>query len=182
MKTTDSVNRLPGNPGRSPMKITRRVAVASLLIITVAIVLGAPAPSSATGKVKGTQVALYPPAGSPSPNAIGSVTLEPYEYGGYMYAAAVSVSVSKLAPNASYYMPIMVLDPPLSGTTWEGRVYIYNIPIQTDPHGKGESRWSGVKRGYYNDGFRHFVYDYYITSQSFAVCDSSGTLVLTSVR
>ena len=62
--------------GRSPMKITRRFAVASLLVIAVAIVLGVPAPASA-GKVKTPQVKLYPTADGPNRHATGTVTLVP---------------------------------------------------------------------------------------------------------
>jgi hypothetical protein len=96
-------------PGRSPMKITRHFAVASLLVIAVAIVLGAPAPASAGKKGDQFYAKLYPTADSLSRHATGTVTLyygPPY----YIYDA-VSVSVSKRAPNASYYMPVTVLDP-----------------------------------------------------------------------
>jgi hypothetical protein len=91
-------------PGRSPMKITRRFAVATLLVIAVAIVLGAPAPASA-GQSTHT---LYPTANSPSPNATGTVTL--YQDPGQGLWIEVHVSVSNLAPNASYNMPVTVLD------------------------------------------------------------------------
>ena len=165
MKTTDSVSCLPAVPGRSPMKITRRFAVASLLVLAVAIVLRAPAPASA-GKVLGTQftLKLYPTADSPSRNTTGSVTLWPIGYG--PACAAVGVTVSRLAQNASYYMPV----------AWRYRDYwgvwhdqVYNVPIQTDAHGKGEG---GLGFGY-NSGR-------YIMASSFRVYDASGTLVLTS--
>ena len=102
-------------PWRSPMKITRRFAVASLLVIAVAVVLGAPAPASGGPTNLKTQVKLYPAAGSPFPNARGTVTLYLYQQG--PYSMGFSVSVSKLAPNASYHM---------SG-----------VMIQTDAHGSG---------------------------------------------
>jgi hypothetical protein len=155
-------------PGRSPMKLTRRFAVATLLVIAVAIVLGAPVPASA-GKVKGTQVTLYPTADSPSRHASGTVILN--QYGG-IYYVAVGVSVSKLAPNASYYMPVTVLDP------WWGTTWVENVPIQTDARGKGESGWSGYHRGYYYGNY----YNYYIMSGASEVYDASGTPVLTSNR
>jgi hypothetical protein len=151
------------------MKITRRYAVASLLIIAVAIVLGAPAPASA-GKVKGTQftLKLYPTADSPSRNTTGSVTLWPIDYG--PACVAVGVSVSKLAPNASYYMPV----------AWRYRDYwriwhdqVYNVPIQTDARGNGGggfSRTGGLGPS-----------DFLIMPSLFQVYDSSGTLVLTSI-
>ncbi len=151
------------------MKTTRRFAVASLLVLAVAVVLGTTAPASA-GKVKGTQVTLYPTAESSSPKATGTVTLSVYPRD--MFPSAVAVSVSKLARNASYYMPVAVLDP------WRGTTFVYNVPIQTDAHGNGESVWSGYNRGRYP--FYPYYYNYYITSSSFQVYDSSGTLVLTS--
>ena len=151
-------------PGRSPMKITRRFAVATLLVIAVAIVLGAPAPASA-GKVKGTQgtqVTLYPTADSPSPRATGTVTLLDPVGSPLTYYRGLSVSVSKLAPNASYYLPVTVYD------TRSGWSSFLNFWIQTDARGKGEGGFSG--------------YPYLITSHSFQVYDASGTLVLTRTR
>jgi hypothetical protein len=153
------------------MKITRRFAVATLLVIAVAVVLGAPAPASA-GRKTYDAVTLYPAADSPFPHATGTVTL--YQDGGLYYSVfAVSVSVSKLARNASYYMPVTVLDPWL-GTTWA-----QNISIQTDASGKGKGGWSGYNRGHYGWGG---YYNYYITAVTFQVYDASGTLVLTSNR
>lgn len=146
-------------PGRSPMKITRRFAVATLLVIAVAVVGGAPAPASA-GKVKGTQVILYSAADSPSPNGTGTVTLLSPVGSPLTYYRGLSVSVSKLAPNASYYMPVTVYD------TRSGWSSFLNFWIQTDARGKGEGAFSG--------------YPYLITSNSFQVSDASGTLVLTS--
>ena len=157
-------------PGRSPMKITRRFALASLLVIAVAIVLGAPALASAGKRTYDTTLTLYPAADSPSPKASGTVTLvqDPgqifYDY------AAVHVSVSKLARNASYYMPVTVLDP------WWGTTGVYNVRIQTDASGKGQGGWSGYNRGHYGG----YYYNYYITTVTFQVYDASGTLVLTS--
>ncbi len=144
------------------MKTTRRFAVASLLVIAVAIVLGAPPPASA-GKVKGAQVmqvTLYPAAASLSPKATGNVTL--YQELGQVAFYALSVSVSRLAPNASYYMPVILRYRDYWGG-WHDRVY--NVPIQTDARGNGES------------GFGHS--NYLIMSSLFQLYDSSGTLVLT---
>ena len=63
-------------PGRSPMKTTRRFALATLLVVAVAVVLGAPAPASAGQRSSYlTYVKLYPTADSPSRNATGTVTL-----------------------------------------------------------------------------------------------------------
>ncbi len=153
------------------MKITRRFALTTLLVLAVAVVLGAPAPASAGPKMSVT-CKLYPTADSPNRNATGTVTLlpasTPPEY------VAVAVSVSKLVPNASYYMPVTVLDP------WRGTTGVWNVPIQTDAHGKGEGAWSGHNRGYYNDRYNSYFYDLFITSFPFQVYDSSGTLVLTS--
>ena len=146
------------------MKITRRFALATLLVVAVAVVLGASAPASA-GKVKGQT--LYPAADSPSPKATGTVTL--YQDRGQIYYSVVGVSVSKLAPNASYYILVTVLDP------WWGTTYDWNVLIQTDAHGKGESWLSGYNAGYYGG----YYYNYYITTVTFQVHDSSGTLVLT---
>lgn len=153
-------------PGRSPMKILRRFAVASLLVLAVAVVLGTPAPASA-GKSRGTQVTLYPTADSPSPKATGTLTL--YQDGG-IYYVMVGVSVSRLAPNASYYMPVTVLDPRRGWTS------VWNVPIQTDARGKGQSGWSGYNAGY-DSGY---YYNYFITTVTFQVYDASGTLVLAS--
>ncbi len=143
-------------PGRSPMKITRRFAVASLLVLAVAIVLGAPALASAGANR--TSVKLYPAAHSPFPHATGKVTLYDQEPG-RLYYDGVGVSVSKLAPNASYYMPVTVY-----GGTTDG---VYDVRIQTDARGNGGGGFSGVPF-------------YYILPQSFQVYDASGTLVLTS--
>ena len=112
------------------MKITRRFAVASLLVIAVAMVLGAPAPASAGHS---TQVTLYPAADSPSPNATGTVTLPPPVGSPIPYYRSLGVSISKLAPNASYYMPVTVVN------RWTGWTSVVNVWIQTDAHGKGES-------------------------------------------
>ena len=167
MKTTDSVSCLPAVAGRSPIKTTRRFAVASLLVIAVAVVLGAPAPASA-GKTTYVTLTLYPAADSPSPKATGQVALDVNRT--RPYYDRVIVSVSKLAPNASYYMPVTVLDP------WWGTTGVWNVLIQTGANGKGESGWSGYNRGYYGG----YYYDYYILTVTFQVYDSSGILVLTS--
>jgi hypothetical protein len=141
-------------PGRSPMKITRRFALATFLVIAVAVVIVAPAPAPASAgwnnHTKTATVKLHPAADSPSPHALGMVTL--YYDRGLCYM--VSVSVSQLAPNAPYYMV-------------GADVY---VPIHIDASGKGESWFGG-----YNSG-------YIIWSRSFQVFDASGTLVLTSNR
>jgi hypothetical protein len=116
------------------MKITRRFAVASLLVIAVAVVLGAPAPASAAQHVK-----LYPAAGSPSPNASGTVTLSGYYRGLY---TVVSVSVSKLAPNTSYYMPVRVN---IAVSPYEE---VIPLPIQTDARGNGKGGWRAPNSHY----------------------------------
>ena len=140
------------------MKITRRFAVASLLVIAVAIVLGAPAPAFADHR---TQVTLYPAADSPSPNATGKVTLSGNT--SRMYYDRVSVSVSKLAPNASYYMLVTVVT--ANGPS------VLGVGIQTDARGKGEGVLSS----------NHGPYGYYIVPQSsFQVYGPPGTLVLTT--
>ncbi len=142
-------------PGRSPMKITRRFAVASLLVIAVAIVLGAPAPASAQ---KHQQAKLYPAADGPFPHASGTVTVYPVDF--LWSPCRISVSVSKLAPNASYYMPVKLVGYFDYWGFWhEGEVS--NVPIQTDARGSG-------KIG--------SVLCEYCSCQ---VYDSSGTLVLT---
>ncbi len=156
-------------PGRSPMKITRRFAVASLLVVAVAVVLGTPAPASAAKRKHLTYVKLYPAADTPFRHATGMGTAMPAIEGWAVYQW-VSVSVSRLAPNASYYMPVTVSD------TWSGTgtLWFINVPIQTDARGNGEG-------GYFippsNTG-----YSQYIVYQVFEVYDSSGTLVLTPVR
>ncbi len=119
-------------PGRSPMKVTRRLAVATLLVIAVAVVLGAPAPASAQ---KHGQVKLYPAADSPFPHASGTVTAYPVD--GTWATCMISVSVSKLAPNASYYMPVKLVGYWDYWGWHEGAVS--NVPIQTDARGNGKS-------------------------------------------
>jgi hypothetical protein len=146
--------------GRSPIKTTRRFAVASLLVIALAVVLGAPAPASA-GKVLGTQftLKLYPTADSPSPKATGTLTLHSSTPPVY---DMVIVSVSKLAPNASYYMPVVYRYRDYWGG-WHDQVY--NVPIPTDARGNGQD-------GFGRSGWLILPYE-------FQVYDSSGTLVLT---
>ena len=152
--------------GRSPMKITRRFAVASLLVLAVAIVLGAPAPASAGQRSSYlTYVKLYPAADSPFRHATGTLTLHHPSQGSGLFFDRVSVSVSRLAPNASYYMPVTVY----STGGWSYGTYVVNVPIQTDARGNG------------GGGFNTSGYGYIMT-QSFQVYDSSGTLVLTSNR
>jgi hypothetical protein len=139
-------------PGRSPMKSTRGFALASLLVFAVAFVLGAPAPASA-GAAGSVHAKLYPAADSPSPNASGTATLSGYDNRGFY--TVVSVSVSKLEPNASYYMGLV------SATGSVG------IGIQTDARGKGGNVWSSYG-SFFMIGFQARVYD------------ASGTVVLTS--
>ena len=140
------------------MKITRRFAVASLLVIAVATALGAPAPASAGQPKPFAVLKLYPTADSPRPNATGTVA--EYWNNNWSYAYWV-VSVSKLAPNASYYTPVTLVD-------W-GQPYVENVRIQTDAHGNGEGA---------------FLVDYpqYIAAWSCEVYDASGTVVLTPNR
>ena len=154
-------------PGRSPMKITRRFAVASLLVVAVAVVLGAPAPASAGKTTTTTQYKLSPVTDSPSPHATGTVT----EYRREFWVAwpyGVSVSVSRLAPNASYYMPVTMH----SYINGEWYVGVFNVHIQTDARGKGVGGLSALNN---LDPYSYSYIEYY--SQ---VYDASGTLVLTS--
>jgi hypothetical protein len=161
------------------MKITRRFAVATLLILAVAIVLGAPAPASATGKGRLTWTfKLYPTADSPSRHATGTVTLYPSDTPPLI--DAVSVSVSKLAPNASYYMPVTVsyFEVTIYGTNVYGS-YVYNVPIQTDASGNGAGGY--VCRSYYDRNGNLIYYERGVSSL-YDVYDASGTLVLTRTR
>ncbi len=137
-------------PGRSPMKITRRFAVATLLVVAVAVVLGAPAPASAgrwTGPNNMVQVKLYPPTDGPFPNASGqlSVSIDSSGASGWLRG----VAVSKLAPNTSYNM-------------WP-----YGISFRTDAHGAYKS--GNVLGPMVNVLYALQVHD-----------SSSGTVVLTS--
>lgn len=149
-------------PGTNPMKLTRGIAVASLLIIAVAAVLGAPAPASA-GTVK-----LYPPADGPFPSASGQVQLyynSIYPPGPVYYLN--SISVSRLAPNTSYYMPLYYAQwsrDEHGYTVFVGWA-LYNYSFQTDTHGAYKSGTS--KGGYGAVLYGVSVYD-----------SSTGTLVL----
>ncbi len=162
MKTTDSVRRLPASPGRSPINITRRFAVASLLVIAVAVVLGAPAPAFA-GAAK-----LYPPTDGPFPNATGQVQLSYnsiYPPGPATYLN--SISVSKLAPSSSYYMPLYYAEWSVDEHGWPIFLGWVLRPwyFQTDARGAYKS---GTSKG----GYGAIVY-------GVRVYDSStGTLVL----
>ncbi len=146
------------------MNITRRFAVASLLVIAVAVVLGTPAPASAdAGK-------LYPPTDGPFPNASGQYqgTWSSIYPPGDHYNIN-SISVSKLAPNTSYYMPLYY-------ARWSSDEHgyplflgwvLYHYSFQTDARGAYKS---GISKG----GYGAIVYGMP------AVYDSStGTLVLT---
>jgi len=84
------------------MKTTKHFA---LMVMAVALVLGTAAPATAGGTH--FKLDLYPPADSPLPNASGSVALTLYYEADYRLD---SVSVSRLAPNTSYYMPLTVYD------------------------------------------------------------------------
>ena len=168
MKTIDSVSGLPAVSGRSPVKITRRFAVASLLVIAVAILFGAPASASA-GSVK-----LYPPTAGPFPNASGTYAVSSssiYPPGPAYYIN--SLSVSKLAPNTPYYIQVYLAQwsvdqhgyPVFKG--WMLR----NWYFQTDAQGAYKS---GVSKG----GFGAIGYG--AIFYGVKVHDSStGTLVLT---
>ncbi len=146
------------------MKITRRFAVATLLVLAVAVVLGTPAPATVFQRTLAAYK-LYPTADSPFPHATGKVTLyfNPASTPPLFIADGVIVSVSKLAPNASYYMPVTLS---YYDNYWGWLDEVYNVPIQTDAHGTGKG------------GFGYS--DYIIMSFLFQVYDSSGTLVLTS--
>lgn len=87
------------------MKTTKQFALAALLGIAVAVVLGTAAPATAGGT--NFKLALYPPADSPLTNASGSVALTLYYESDYRLDG---VWVSRLAPNTSYYMPLTVYD------------------------------------------------------------------------
>ncbi len=149
--------------GRSPMKITRRFAVASVLAIAVTMVLGTTAPASA-GTAK-----LYPPTAGPFPNATGQVQLSYnsiYPPGPVYYLN--SVSVSKLAPNTSYYIPLYFARWSVDEHGYPVFVgwALYNFSFQTDARGACKS---GMSKG----GSAAILY-------GVKVYDSStGTLVLT---
>jgi hypothetical protein len=147
------------------MKITRRFAVASLLVFAVAIVLGAPAPASA-GAAK-----LYPPTDGPFPNASGQyqVSWNPIYPPGPAYYLN-SVSVSKLAPNTSYYIPLYLARWSVDEHGWPLFVgwVLYNCSFQTDARGAYKSVMS--KGGY--GAILYGVLEIYDSS--------TGTLVLTS--
>ena len=145
------------------MKITRRFAVASLLVIAVAVVLGATALASA-GAEK-----LYPPTDGPFPNASGQYQgswSSIYPPGDHY--SMNSISVSKLAPNTSYYMPLYYARWSSDEHGWPiflGWV-LHNCPFQTDARGAYKS---GSSKG----GYGAILYG------GVQVYDSStGTLVL----
>jgi hypothetical protein len=101
-------------------------------------------------------ITLSPPADSLFPHAGGSITLALYRPPIWYWLN--EVSVSKLAPNASYYMPLYVYDS-------YGRWAWINLPIKTDTRGN----CMGSVGGRLID-----------VATGFEVYDSSGTLVLTS--
>ena len=141
--------------------------MATLLVIAVTIVLGVPAPASAgsISRIVKMQVKLYPAADSPFPHATGTVTL--YRGSTPPLIGAVAVSVSRLAPNASYYMPVAYRYRDY-WRVWHDQVY--NVPVQTDARGNGGG-WFGRTGGLGPN-------DFLIMSSLFQVYDSSGTLVL----
>ncbi len=163
MKTTDSGSRLTAFPGRSPIKITRRFAVATLLVVAVAVVLGTPAPASA-GAAK-----LYPPPDGPLPNASGQYQATWDKSGIYPPGPASylnSVSVSKLAPNTSYYIPLYYTEWSVDEHGWPIFVgwVLGNWYFQTDARGAYKS---GMSKGGGAIPYGVQVYD-----------ASTGTLVL----
>ncbi len=167
---------------KNQQTIKRGATLASLLVIAVAIVLAVPAPASAGRRSSVTYVKLYPTADSPNRHATGTVTL--YYYRSQTFNG-LGVSVSKLAPNASYYMPVTVHEDVWQIYPWSGGQeywvwvrsdeYDYNVPIQTDANGNGQG-WVG---GSGNHGSYYVEYSIWTTCQ---VYDSSGTLVLTPSR
>jgi hypothetical protein len=149
-------------PGRSPMKITRRFALATLLVLAVAVVLGAPVPASAgAGK-------LFPPTDGPFPNASGQYQMSwSAVYPPGPVYSLTSVSVSKLAPNTSYYIPLYF-------ARWSVDEHGYpvfvgwvlrNCYFQTDAHG-------AYKSGTSKEGSGAILYGVQVFDSS------TGTLVL----
>lgn len=126
-------------------------------LVSAAVLVCAASTATATSRLQKGTAKLYPVAESPFPSASGTVT---WYRTVYVYPPGVSiiVSVSKLAPNASYYMPVLVYDP--SRGWWPDEVW-----IQTDSHGNGGSEASGWE-----------------LSTASEVYDSSGTLVLSPSR
>src|SRR5262245_27328810 len=105
------------------MKTTKHFALAALLVLGA--LLGPSTTAAALHVGQKTQVKLYPPADNPPfPQASGSVTLSlsrpPAEYW------FGSVSVSKLAPNTSYFMPVMAYD------LYTNDLVEYQVTFQTD--------------------------------------------------
>ncbi len=156
--------------------------MASLLVLAMAVVLGAPAPASAGRRSSGTYVKLYPTADSPNRHATGTVTLY-WSSTPPSVLYAVGVSVSKLAPNASYYMPVTVHEEVWRYWSDYGGYYVwvgsdeydYNVPIQTDAYGNGQ----GWVRGSGQYGIYYYECQITVTYQ---VYDASGTLMLTPNR
>ena len=148
------------------MKTTNHYALAAVLGIAVAVVLGTAAPATAFGDK--ARVYLHPPVYPPGPfpNASGKVSLTQAS-SGWELAWLDQVSVSGLAPNTSYYMPLTVYD--FDSGQW---MFWTSLQFQTDPRGnwKGSPGWLIVMQVWWGSWEPFEVYD-----------SSTGTLVLTSV-
>ena len=147
------------------MKPTKHFALAALLLLAMAVVLGTPAAATAFGGK--ASVPLRPPVGGPFPNASGGLSLTQASPD-WEVSWLDRVSVSGLAPNTSYYMPLFVED------DVSGQWFFTSLQFQTDPRGnwKGSPGWL-VETAHLTWGGLVF--------HPFEVYDSStGTLVLTS--
>ena len=145
------------------MKTMKHVALVAVLGIAVAVVLGTPAPATAGWK-RPVNVKLYPPADGPFPAARGTMTLYPSSRPPAV--GGVTVSVSKLAPNTWYVMPVYIRYS-YWDSYWGWLVYWEGwsgVSIQTDANGNGRGSISADEC--HPEGN---VYD-----------SSTGTLVLTS--
>ena len=140
------------------MKTTNYFALTALLVIAAAVVLGTPAAATAAGNKAHLQ--LYPPVYPPGPfpNASGKVSLTQAS-SNWEVSWLDRVSVSGLAPNTSYYMP-------LSGQS--------DLWFQTDPRGnwKGSPGWLVETNRPTWGGWVFYTFEVYDSS--------TGTLVLTS--
>ena len=99
-------------------------------ILAAAMLMGAISTADAAQPGNKAHVTLYPPAGSPFPQASGSVTLSLFSPPAAYWLD--TVAVSKLAPNASYYMPLQVKD--FSTGQWVSGTLVF----QTDSHGSAK--------------------------------------------